>query len=42
MMMMNMNTNWPFPPWNGPTPWTAKQIAEYAKKQRDALPDAPF
>mgnify|MGYP006280466331 CR=1 FL=1 len=34
------NTNWPFPPSTGAIPWTAKQIQEYAQKQRDELGDA--
>jgi hypothetical protein len=33
---------WPFPPPQGPTPWTAKQKADYAKQQRQQLPTAPF
>jgi hypothetical protein len=32
----------PFPPPQGPTPWTAKQKADYAKQQRQQLPAAPF
>jgi hypothetical protein len=32
----------PFPPPQGPTPWTAKQKADYAKQQRQQLPTAPF
>ena len=34
--------NWPFPPASGPTPWTNKQIKEYAKQQRDKAGEAPF
>ena len=33
-------TNWPFPPATGAVPWTAKQIKEYAKQQRDQAGDA--
>jgi len=33
---------WPFPPPQGPTPWTAKQKADDAKQQRQQLPTAPF
>lgn len=33
---------WPFPPPVGPTPWTAKQIKEYAQQQRQQAPSAPF
>lgn len=31
---------WPFPPASGPVPWTAKQIQEYAKQQREQVGDA--
>lgn len=31
-----------FPPAGGPTPWTPKQIRDYANQQRQKLPDAPF
>ena len=34
--------NWPFPPPSGPTPWTQKQIKEYAKQQREKTGDAPW
>ena len=33
---------WPFPPPEGPTPWTRKQIREYDQKQLDQMPDAPM
>lgn len=33
---------WPFPPLGGPVPWTAKQIAEYERQQREQLPEAPL
>lgn len=33
---------WPFPPPAGPTPWTRKQIKEYAKQQRDKAGEAPL
>lgn len=33
-----MNT-WPFPT-HPPTPWTAKQIKQYAEQQRQQLEDA--
>lgn len=36
-----MNT-WPFPPPNGPTPWTPTQERAYQRQQRGQLPDAPF
>jgi hypothetical protein len=32
-------TNWPFPTFP-PTPWTAKQIKEYAQQQRAQTEDA--
>lgn len=32
---------WPFPPITGPIPWTKKQIEDYARQQRDQLPEAP-
>jgi len=35
-------TVWPFPPPGGPVPWTRRQIAEYARQQREKIPDAPF
>lgn len=34
--------NWPFPPPSGPTPWTKKQIREYAKQQRDKAGESPL
>lgn len=34
--------SWPFPPATGPVPWTKKQIEEYARQQREQLPDAPM
>jgi hypothetical protein len=37
-----MSAPWPFPPPGGPVPWTAKQVAEYARQQRDKLPPSPF
>jgi hypothetical protein len=33
---------WPFPPPTGPVPLTPKQIQEYARKQREELPEAPI
>ena len=33
---------WPFPTPAGPTPWTRKQIKEYARQQRDQAGEAPF
>jgi len=33
------STNWPFPTCP-PTPWTAKQIKEYAQQQRAQTEDA--
>lgn len=33
---------WPFPPATGPIPWTAKQIKEYEKQQREQQGDAPW
>lgn len=33
---------WPFPPAAGPVPWTAKQIKEYERQQRERQPSAPF
>lgn len=33
--------NWPFPSYP-PTPWTQKQIKEYAQQQRAQLPEAPL
>lgn len=32
---------WPFPT-HPPTPWTAKQIKEYAQQQRAQTEDAPL
>lgn len=34
--------NWPFPPPSGPTPWTRKQIKQYAKQQREQAGEAPL
>lgn len=34
--------NWPFPPPSGPTPWTRKQIKQYAKQQREQASEAPL
>lgn len=31
---------WPFPPPNGPVPWTKRQIQEYEKQQRNNQEDA--
>lgn len=33
---------WPFPPITGPVPWTAQQIREYQRQQREQQPAAPF
>ena len=33
--------NWPFPT-HPPTPWTDKQIKEYAQQQRAQMPEAPL
>jgi len=33
---------WPFPPATGPTPWTPEQERDYAKQQREQLPEAPL
>lgn len=33
--------SWPFPT-HPPTPWTAKQIKEYAQQQRSQLPESPL
>jgi hypothetical protein len=33
--------SWPFPK-NPPTPWTEKQIKEYAQQQRAQLPESPI
>jgi len=35
------STNWPFPTCP-PTPWTAKQIKEYAQQQRAQLSESPM
>ena len=34
-------TNWPFPQFPA-TPWTSKQIKEYAQQQRAQLPESPM
>lgn len=34
--------NWPFPPANGPIPWTAKQKQEYERQQQQQLPESPL
>lgn len=34
--------NWPFPPPSGPTPWTRKQIKQYAKQQREQAGESPL
>jgi hypothetical protein len=39
-MIKQQPLNWPFPPNGNPVPWTAQQIAEYARQQRDAAPEA--
>ena len=39
---MQPDPNWPFPPANGPVPWSNKQIKEYDRKQREQAPEAPF
>lgn len=33
---------WPFPPSTGPTPWTAKQIKEYQRQQREQAEESPL
>ena len=33
---------WPWPPPSGPTPWTRKQIKQYAKQQREKAGEAPL
>jgi len=33
---------WPFPPPTGPTPWTAKQKAEYERAKRNQQGEAPW
>ena len=38
---MTIMNNWPFPT-HPPTPWTTKQIKEYAQQQRAQLPEAPL
>ena len=38
---MTIMNNWPFPNYP-PTPWTAKQIKEYAQQQRQQTEDAPL
>lgn len=33
---------WPFPPANGPTPWTPGQLRDYQRQQREQTEEAPF
>lgn len=33
---------WPFPPLQGPTPWTPEQIRNHQRQQREQQPAAPF
>lgn len=33
---------WPFPPLTGPIPWTAKQIKEYERQQREQAEESPL
>ena len=33
---------WPFPPLTGPVPWTAKQIKEYERQQRQQAKESPL
>lgn len=33
---------WPFPPANGPTPWTPGQLRDYQRKQLQQTEDAPW
>jgi hypothetical protein len=33
---------WPFPPANGPTPWTPAQEQAYQRQQREKLGEAPW
>ena len=40
--MTAQDNHWPFPPASGPTPWTRKQIKEYAQQQRDKAGEAPL
>ena len=33
---------WRFPPPSGPIPWTAKQIKEYERQQREKAQESPL
>lgn len=33
---------WPFPPANGPTPWTPGQLRDYQRKQLQQTEEAPW
>jgi len=33
---------WPFPPPGGPVPWTAEQVRDYQRQQRENAPTAPW
>jgi hypothetical protein len=33
---------WPFPPANGPTPWTPGQLRDYKRKQLQQTEEAPW
>lgn len=34
--------SWPFPPANGPTPWTPAQEQAYQRQQREQTEEAPW
>ena len=39
---LHQRAQWPFPPPTGPVPWTAEHEREYARQQRERLPEAPL
>jgi len=42
LQALQWRAQWPFPPPTGPTPWTAEHEREYARQQREQLPEAPL
>lgn len=39
---MTAPVQWPFPPANGPTPWTPGQLRDHQRKQLQQTEDAPW
>ena len=39
---MTAPVQWPFPPANGPTPWTPDQLRDHQRQQREQTEEAPW